>query len=96
MPKRPIVIAGVLGVAFGVATLAVLVMSMTRSAGHTCRVCMHYLGRTECREALGATTEEALRTAKDNACALLAAGMTQIVQCTTRTEPVSMTCDDDR
>ena len=93
MGKRPIILATVLGIAFALATLGVLILSMTRQTGFNCQVCMQYMGRTECREALGATEEEAMRTAKDNACALLAAGMTQVVQCTTRTEPLSVSCE---
>ena len=86
MGKRPIILATVLGIAFALATLGVLVMQMSR-------VCMQYQGRVECREALGATEEEALRTAKDNACSLITAGMTQVVECTTRTQPMSMSCE---
>ena len=43
--------------------------------------------------AMGTTREEAVRTATDNACAFLASGMTQSVECTTRTAPVSVTCE---
>jgi hypothetical protein len=93
MGKRPIILATVLGIAFALATLGVLVMQMSRQAGFSCRVCMQYQGRVECREALGATEEEALRTAKDNACSLITAGMTQVVECTTRTQPMSMSCE---
>ena len=93
MGKRPIILATVLGIAFALATLGVLILQMTRQAGFNCRVCMQFQGRVECREALGPSEEEALRTAKDNACAFLAAGMTQVVQCTTRTEPMSTSCE---
>ncbi len=39
-------------------------------------VCMEFRGRTDCRTAQGASEEAALRTAIDNACALISSGMT--------------------
>ncbi len=44
-------------------------------------VCMEFAGRTECRVAAGATKETALRTATENACALLAPGRTESRDC---------------
>jgi hypothetical protein len=46
------------------------------------KVCMEYQGREECRTASGDTKEHALRTATDNACALIASGMTDSIACT--------------
>jgi hypothetical protein len=53
---------------------------------------MSFRGRTVCREALGPSRDEAARTAVDNACSFLASGMTEVVECTTRTPPQSLTC----
>ncbi|MCP3981930.1 MAG: hypothetical protein GY716_21720 [bacterium] len=91
--RRPIIVATILGVLFAVATLALLLYSATTANQHSCNVCMQYLGRNTCREAMGATREEATNTAKDNACAFLASGMTQTVECTARTAPVTVTCE---
>lgn len=44
-------------------------------------VCMEFQGQTVCRVAAGATEESALRTATENACALLAPGRTESRQC---------------
>jgi hypothetical protein len=44
-------------------------------------VCMEFAGRTNCRTALGATEELALRTAVDNACATISSGMTDSMAC---------------
>ncbi|MCC7499322.1 MAG: hypothetical protein IT160_17195 [Bryobacterales bacterium] len=52
-------------------------------------VCITFGGRTECRTASGATLEEAERTAVQNACALLASGMTASMACE-RTAPTSV------
>lgn len=66
-------------------------MTWTMLEGRRWRVevCMEYRGRSACRTAAGATREEALRTAVDNACALLASGMTESIQCG-RSEPRSV------
>lgn len=50
------------------------------------RVCVSFRGRTECRVASGASAEEAERTATQNACTLLASGMTDSMACE-RTRP---------
>ena len=52
-------------------------------------VCMEFEGRSNCRTALGNTKEVALRTAIDNACALIASGMTQTIACS-NTPPKSV------
>ena len=44
-------------------------------------VCISFNGRDNCRTARGNTEAEAKRTASDNACADLANGMTQIINC---------------
>ena len=52
-------------------------------------VCMTYGDRSECRTAAGATREEALRTATDNACSFLVSGRTESMACS-RTKPDSI------
>jgi hypothetical protein len=51
--------------------------------------CVEYRGRTECRTAAGPTEEAALRTAVQTACAILASGMTDSMECD-RTPPQSV------
>lgn len=48
---------------------------------HRVEVCMEFRGQTVCRTASGPTRAEAVRTATDNACGLLASGMTDTIQC---------------
>lgn len=67
----------------------VMTWMMLSGRRHRVEVCMEYRGRTVCRAAAGSTREEAVRTATDNACALLAAGMTDSMQCG-RTPPKSV------
>jgi hypothetical protein len=52
-------------------------------------VCMAFQGLQKCSTAAGATREEALRTATDAACTLIAGGVTDTMACT-RGNPVSV------
>lgn len=44
-------------------------------------VCMEFQGQTNCRTAQGSSEEAALRTAVDNACAMISSGMTDSMAC---------------
>lgn len=74
---------------FGLAFLAIMWTSTRNLAAHRVEVCMEYQGRSACRIASGATPENARRTATDNACALIASGMSDSIACT-NTPPVSV------
>jgi hypothetical protein len=63
---------------------AVLGALLYTSLGHgkvRCEVCITYRDRRACRTAAGSTKEEALRAARDNACALIASGVTDSIAC---------------
>lgn len=85
-------VAVILGVMLAAGTLGLLVLVMREATAYTCEVCITYRGRTRCRTAAGATREEAVRTATDNACAFLASGMTESIRCT-NTAPDRVTCE---
>lgn len=87
-------LATAVGLAAAAATLLLILRATTGAMGTSCEVCVTYRGRTTCREALGPDRTQATRTATDNACAFLASGMTEIVECTTRTPPSAVTCSD--
>lgn len=55
----------------------------------TVEACIEFKGRTGCGTAAAPTEEEAIRTASDNACALIASGMTDSIACS-RTPPKSV------
>jgi len=74
------------------ALVALVAYSMRGVGGHACEVCIEFDGRTECRTAKGATKEEAVRTASENACALLTSGMTESIRCS-RTPPSRVKCE---
>lgn len=70
-----------LGVAFLVAVLAVIIYSSMGLAKYRVEVCITFRGQTACRIASADTREHALRTATDNACALIASGVTDSIAC---------------
>lgn len=76
-----------------VAMAALLVSLMLQQAKVTCEACVTFRGRTQCRSAVGPDREQATRTAIDNACAFLASGMTDSIQCA-NTPPDSVQCEE--
>lgn len=75
--KKPVII----GIAFVVVVLAVILYSTMNLAAHRVEVCMQYRGLTNCRIASGSTREFALRSATTNACAGVASGVTDSIAC---------------
>ena len=76
-----------------IAGFALIIYSSLSLQAESCEVCVTYNGRTDCRKARGNTREEAVRTASDNACALLASGMTAGIACS-NTPPTSVECEE--
>jgi len=71
----------VIGVVFVVAVLGWLLYSSMHIAKYRVEVCVAYGGRSECRTASADTEDHALRSAQSNACALIASGVTDTMQC---------------
>jgi len=69
--------------------LGVMTFMMLGQRKNRVEVCMGFQGRTACKIASGETRDEALRTASDNACALIAFGVTDNGQCG-RSQPLSV------
>ena len=83
--KRKVLI-GIVGAAAFIALLTYMTMGLKQ---HRVEVCVEFKGRTNCRTAAGSTKEQALRTATENACGLIASGMTDSMACS-QTPPVSV------
>ena len=64
-----------------VAFVAVIYQSMKDLRRNRVEVCLTFNGRQACRIASGPTLAEATRTASDNACALVASGVTETMAC---------------
>ncbi len=89
--KKP---ATLIGIVLALALLGVLVYSTLGLRQHRVEVCVSFNGQQMCRTASAATREQAQRTATNNACALIAHGMTESMACTSK-PPVSVTWLDD-
>jgi len=83
-----------IGAALGLLTVAAVVFAISTAYSESCEVCISFHGRTQCRAAYGSTREEATRTATDSACAFLASGMSESVQCH-NTQPDNVACASD-
>ena len=84
------VIAGlVVLAAFG----GLLVSQLMREAKVECEVCVEYAGQSACRINRAADRDHAVAGAISTACAVLAGGVTQGIQCTS-TPPRSVSCQD--
>jgi hypothetical protein len=77
----------------GAAFAAALVWSTLQQAGVECEACVDYRGASICRSVAAADEQEAARQAQANACATLARGVTQGLECD-RTPPRSLRCRD--
>lgn len=82
--KLILIIAGVFAAFVGLIT-----WQMSSLRQNRVEVCMAFQGRQQCSTASGATREEALRTATDAACTLIAGGVTDTMACT-RGNPLSV------
>ena len=94
MPKAGSRMAIAVGI-FIVVVLALILFSTLSLGGYSCEVCMEFAGANKCRTATGSSEKEAFETARDNACAFLASGVTDSIACT-NTAPKSRRCQKTR
>ncbi len=86
MSRTKLILAGV---ALFVLFIGVMTYMMLGQRKNRVEVCMGFQGRTACKIASAESREEALRTATDNACALIAFGVTDSGACG-RSQPLSV------
>ena len=72
-----------LGVVAALVFVAAMIYATLGESAVECRVCVTFGHRTECRTGYGADREGAVQGAVANACAVLASGVTQSIECTT-------------
>ena len=70
-----------LSILFLLVFLGFVIYSTMNAGGVRCEVCITYQGRQSCRTASARSRELALRTATENACALISSGVTETNQC---------------
>ncbi len=61
--------------------ITVLVLGSMGTVQAECELCVQYNGSTECRRGAGADREEAIQAAKKAACAVMASGMAESINC---------------
>ena len=71
----------VIAVAFVFLLIFVLVRSSMDLRRFEVEVCIDFNGRSQCRTAAGTTAMFAQRAATDNACATIAFGVTEVINC---------------
>lgn len=76
-----------------VAVIGYVVASSFQLGKVSCEVCMEFKGERACRTARGPTQADAIGTAADNACALIARGRTDSILCG-NTPPASIECSE--
>ena len=83
-----------LGIAAAFLALVVyVVLSSLGLSQVSCEVCMEFKGRESCRTARAPTKEEAIVTARNNACARITAGRTENILCG-GSQPKSVRCSE--
>ncbi len=70
-----------------------IVTSSMGTAKVSCEVCLDFKGRQACRTARGPTRDDAIVTARDNACAQIVSGRTENILCG-GSQPTSVVCSD--
>ena len=84
-----------IGIVFVLVVLGFLVYSSMHIAQYRVEVCVAFRGTTQCRTASADTQDHALRSAQSNACALIASGVTETMQCE-RSTPTSVKWLDNK
>jgi len=87
--RKRIVQAAILAVA--ATFVAVVVYRTMQIATFECEVCIEFRGNSVCRTVQAASTAEARTSAINNACALLASGVTDSLACE-RQPPLKLQC----
>ncbi len=85
-PFKVLLVLAVVGV------LAYIVTSTSESNNVSCEVCIEFKGREACRTARGTVQDDAIITARDNACAQIVNGRTENILCS-GSQPVSIRCE---
>ncbi len=80
------------GVLIAIGFAMVVVYRSFQAAGYRCEVCITFNGQQVCRTVEGPTEAEARSAVVNNACAVLAAGVTETLACE-RTVPDRLRCE---
>ena len=90
-PKKRNYKAAAVTVAFAVGMLGIIAYETMRLRQVECEVCMEFEGRKKCLLVKGESEENAMQTAKDNACSFITNGRAESFRCSA-TPPASVKC----
>lgn len=89
--SRPISKATIAAIAFAVLLLALILYQTLALGEYACEVCMEFEGRTKCLTVKAEDEQQAMQTAKDNACSFITNGRAEGIRCS-QTPPASVQC----
>jgi hypothetical protein len=89
--RRPFPKAALAGIVFAAVVLAAILYQTFNLKQYECEVCMEFEGRKKCLTVEGESEEQAMQTAKDNACSFITNGRAESVRCS-QTPPASTKC----
>ena len=83
--------AAVAGILFTAVILAVIFYQTMHLEQYECEVCMEFEGRKKCLTVQAESEQQAMQTAKDNACSFITSGRAENIRCT-QSPPASAQC----
>ncbi|MSV35164.1 MAG: hypothetical protein EXQ47_06130 [Bryobacterales bacterium] len=90
-PRKSNYKAAIVTVVFGVVMMGIIAYETMGLRQVECEVCMEFEGRKKCLLVKGESEENAMQTAKDNACSFITNGRAEGFRCSS-TPPASVKC----
>ncbi len=78
-------------IVFGVIILAIIIYQTMGLRQVECEVCVELDGRSKCVSVKGESDQQAIQTAKENACSFITNGRTEAIRCN-RSAPTKVEC----
>ena len=89
--RRPFPKVAIIGILFAAVVLAAIFYQTMHLEQYQCEVCMEFEGRKKCLTVQGESEQQAMQTAKDNACSFITSGRAENIRCS-QTPPASVQC----
>ena len=83
--------AAIIGIVFASVTLSAIFYLTMHLEQYECHVCMEFEGREKCLIVQAEDEQQALQTARDNACSFITNGRAESLRCT-QSPPASVQC----
>lgn len=89
--RRPFPKAAIIGIVFAAVILAAIFYQTMHLEQYECQVCMQFEGREKCLAVQAEDEQQAMQTAKDNACSYITSDRAEGIRCS-QTPPASTKC----